>query len=111
MSKKRFFIAFFIIAILHIGLVLLFGTQKNGFHEDEYYTYWSVSSESIGPSNFTWQTGHDLQNRFLVRDGMEFSYRLVGSNQAKDVHPPLYYMALHTLMSFFSNIFYKWLVS
>ncbi len=108
MTKKKFYLGIIIIAIIHIGLCLFFGMQKAGFHEDEYYTYWSVSCEDVTPANFTWHTGHEMQQRFLVKEGEQFSYDMVIKNQAADVHPPLYYMALHTLMSLFAGSFYKW---
>ena len=108
MTKKRFYIGIILIAIVHIALCLFFGSQKAGFHEDEYYTYWSVSCEDVTPANFTWHTGHELQQRFLVQPGEQFSYDMVVKNQAADVHPPLYYIALHTLMSLFAGRFYKW---
>lgn len=108
MTKKRFLIWAVVIAFIHIGLVIFFGTQKEGFHEDEYYTYWSVASEQIEPTNFAWNTGDGLKSRFYIREGQQFSYDLVVRNQAEDVHPPLYYLTLHTFMSFFVNSFYKW---
>ena len=36
MTKKQFIIGALLIALLHIGLVICFGMQKQGFHEDEY---------------------------------------------------------------------------
>lgn len=109
MTKKKFLFWAVIIAFIHIGLVILFGTQKQGFHEDEYYTYWSVSSEhSLNPANFSWNTGYGLQSRFFVKEGQQFSFDMVVHNQEEDVHPPLYYLALHVFMSFFANSFYKW---
>lgn len=108
MTKKKFLIWAIVIAFIHIGLAVFFGTQKEGFHEDEYYTYWSVASEQIEPTNFSWNTGDGLKSRFYIREGQQFSFDLVVRNQAEDVHPPLYYLALHTFMSFFVNSFYKW---
>ena len=110
MTKKQFIIGAILIALLHIGLVICFGMQKQGFHEDEYYTYWSVSSnsESLVPSNMSWHSGQELQSRFFVRAGERFSFDRVIQNQAEDVHPPLYYLALHVFMSLFANHFYKW---
>ena len=110
MTKKQFIIGALLIALLHIGLVICFGIQKQGFHEDEYYTYWSVSSnsESLVPSNMSWHSGQELQSRFFVRAGERFSFDRVIQNQAEDVHPPLYYLALHVFMSLFANHFYKW---
>ncbi len=108
MKKERFLVWAVMIAFIHIGLVLFFGMQKQGFHEDEYYTYWSVSSENIGPANLTWFRGDILQSRFFVKEGQQFSFEMVVDNQADDVHPPLYYLVLHCFMSLFPNSFYKW---
>lgn len=108
LTKKTFLLWICLIGILHVALVLYFGAQKQGFHEDEYYTYWSVSSDNIGPANMTWHSGYNLQSRFFVKPDMRFSFDMVIQNQAEDVHPPLYYLALHTLMSFFPSSFYKW---
>lgn len=110
MTRKRFLILAAIIGIIHVGLVLFFGMKKEGFHEDEYYSYWSVSvpAEEMRPVNFSWNSGYGLQSRFLIKGDHRFDYKMVIQNQAQDVHPPLYYMALHTVMSLFPNSFYKW---
>lgn len=110
MTKKRFVILAIIIAVIHIGLVLFYGTKKEGFHEDEYYSYWSVSvtANEMKPSNFVWNCGYELQCRFLISENHRFDYGMVVQNQIEDVHPPLYYLALHTVMSLFPNSFYKW---
>lgn len=110
MTKRRFVIIAVIIAVMHIGLVLFFGAKKEGFHEDEYYSYWSVSvtPNQMQPVNFAWNSGYGLQSRFFVKEDQRFNYGMVVQNQAEDVHPPLYYLALHTLMSLAPNSFYKW---
>lgn len=110
MTRKCFGALVVIIGVIHIGLVLFFGAKKAGFHEDEYYSYWSVSvaGSEMGPDDLTWNSGYDLQSRFFVSDDHRFDYKMVVRNQIEDVHPPLYYLALHTLMSFFSNRFDKW---
>ncbi len=110
MRGKRFKVLAVVIAIIHICLVLFFGMRKEGFHEDEYYTYWSVSvaADEMKPVNFSWKSGESLQSRFFVSDSHRFDYGMVVQNQAEDVHPPLYYLALHTFMSLFPNSFYKW---
>ena len=43
MTRKRFIALAVLIGIIHVGLILFFGMKKEGFHEDEYYSYWSVS--------------------------------------------------------------------
>ncbi len=59
MTRRRFLILAVIIGIIHVGLVLFFGMKKEGFHEDEYYSYWSVSvpAEEMRPVNFSWNSG------------------------------------------------------
>lgn len=110
MTKRTFLCLTFLIAALHIILVIAFGMQKQGFHEDEYYTYWSStnSSEITIHSNYTWRSGYDLMNRFFVHDGERFHFSAVVKNQAEDVHPPLYYITLNIFMSLFAGRFYKW---
>lgn len=110
MTKKWFAVLAIVIAVVHVGLVVFFGVKKAGFHEDEYYSYWSVSvaPNEMTPVNFTWKSGYDLQSRFFIRNDHRFDYETVVQNQIADVHPPLYYLALHTIMSFFPNSFYKW---
>lgn len=39
----------------------------------------------------------------------DFAYHSVISNQAADVHPPLFYLLLHTLSSIFQGSFSKWM--
>ena len=110
MTKKTFWTWIIVIAVIHVGLILLFGMKKEGFHEDEYYSYWSsaVPGDVMKPVNFSWHSGYELQRRFLVGDDRRFDYETVIQNQCEDVHPPLYYLALHTFMSLFPNCFYKW---
>ena len=41
-------------------------------------------------------------------DGNRFNYKMVWENQAKDVHPPLYYCLVHTVCSLFPGVFSRW---
>lgn len=110
MSRKTFFTIIAIIGMLHIFLALWFGMKKEGFHEDEYYTYWSsaATTEMKPYGNYQWHSGYELQSRFFVKRGEQFSFSEVVSNQEEDVHPPLYYLSLNVVMSLFPNQFYKW---
>ena len=45
---------------------------------------------------------------FTVQRGHEFDYATVWKNQSEDVHPPLYYVFVHTISSFFPGSFSKW---
>lgn len=45
--------------------------KKEGFHEDEYFTYWSGAGTAVSevtPSGGrAWTSGYDLQRKFLVQ--------------------------------------------
>lgn len=44
-----------------------------------------------------------FENYIEVQPGEEFSYGAVFRNQTEDNHPPLFYLVLHTVSSFFPN--------
>lgn len=109
--KNRYFVGICAaILIVHMVLVLFYGVQKKGFHEEEYYTYYtSTGSTFISPySPVSEKSGYIVQRQFLVADGNQFHYDVVADAQKKAFHPPLYYLTLHTLMSLRTNSFYKW---
>ncbi|MCR4902443.1 MAG: hypothetical protein K6A23_06265, partial [Butyrivibrio sp.] len=88
---------------------IYFGYQKEGFHEDEYYTYFS-SNRSLGlyKPDRQWQSSQTIANEFMVLPGEGFNYSLVSLVQSWDVHPPLYYFIFHTLCSIAVGVFSKW---
>ncbi len=108
-GKKRYLIGYAAILTLHIVLVIVFGIQKQGFHEDEYYSYsTSTGSVDLVPYGYRWRSGAELQSQFYVRPENRFAFDQVVENQARDVHPPLYYLCLNVFMSLFPGCFYKW---
>lgn len=90
-------------------MAVYFCCQKQGFHEDEYYSYYSTSRTfGLFVEDGTW-TGHDAYyNEFVVLEGEGFQYGLVKLVQSWDVHPPVYYWILHTICSLFPGKFSKW---
>lgn len=56
----------------------------------------------------TWVTGEYYQNYLTASDENRFHYVSVYYNQRADVHPPLFYLMLHTVSSFFPGVFSKW---
>lgn len=108
----KFKIFWMLILCVHVFLAVMFGMQKEGFHEDEYFTYWSsagTSASDITPSGGrSWTCGYDLQRKFLVQSENRFDFAQVIQNQVEDVHPPLHYLLLNVLMSLRPERFYKW---
>ena len=100
---------FCLIFILSTALSIYYGFQKQGFHEDEYYTYFS-SNRSLGlyQPDRQWQDRQTVLDEFVVRKGEGFNYGLVKLVQSWDVHPPFYYFIFHTLCSLVPGVFTKW---
>ena len=102
---------FGIILIFVVSLIvsIYFGYQKSGFHEDEYYTYFS-SNRSLGlyQPDRQWQDRQTILDEFSVKKGEGFNYGLVKLVQSWDVHPPIYYWIFHTICSLTPGVFTKW---
>ena len=97
------------IIALQVLCALYFGGQKAGFHEDEYYSYYS-SNRTAGfyYDDRTWTEMSDWRKEFTVEKGSGFDFGMVHLSQSWDVHPPLYYDILHLVCSLTPDIFSKW---
>lgn len=94
---------------MQMALAVYFCAQKQGFHEDEYYSYYSTSrTYGLAIEDGAWMAHDAYYQEFTVLDGQGFQYGLVKLVQSWDVHPPVYYWALHTICSFFPGQFSKW---
>ncbi|MBQ3796639.1 MAG: hypothetical protein II842_10205 [Butyrivibrio sp.] len=98
-----------LIFVISLAVNIFFCFQKMGFHEDEYYTYYS-SNRSIGlyQPDRQWQDRATITEEFTVKPSESFNYGMVSLVQSWDVHPPVYYFIFHTICSFFSLVFTKW---
>lgn len=101
-------------------LILMAGTIacKQNYYIDELFSYglanhtWE-NGESISPSPklapHTYESGGAPFYEYLtVQPGKRFDFVNVWRNQIHDVHPPLYYLTLHFVCSFFPSHFTKW---
>ncbi len=106
----RFLTAGMFILGLHMALLLFFGLQKNGFHEEEYRSYRVSAGHTAYELLHSDKelSGYDVQKQFLVTDGNRFGYRAVAEAVKAERRLPLYYLALNSLMSLAPNSFYKW---
>ncbi len=57
---------------------------------------------------YTWTEGSVFTDYLTVQPTERFSYGSVIYNQSLDLHPPLYYILLHTVCSLFPNHFSRW---
>lgn len=101
-----------ILLILQIGLIVYFGYRKDSYFVDEVLTF-NLSNGFYLPllgdaSKYfdQWLPGSFFHNALSVT--VPFSFGSVFFNQAADVHPPLYYSAIHLICSLTVGEYSKW---
>ena len=108
-GTKRYRIVFILIWAVQMAAAFYFCTQKQGFHEDEYYTYYSTArTNGFYLNDGEWMDRDVYRNEFVVLPKERFRYGLVRLVQSWDVHPPVYYWVFHTVESLTPNVFSKW---
>ena len=109
---------FFILAIILLTIILCltyvhFGSTNIGYDGDEVFSYLSSNAEQgykklAALKDHTWYPSSYFRNALSVPSSCQFHYEIPIRNQATDVHPPIYYMLLHTICSFFPESFSMW---
>lgn len=110
-KKSKYSIPF--VFFLLFCLLLYLGSKKAGYHLDEILTY-SLSNNSEYPFPYT-----NAFNRWLPKDYFyelltvsadgRLDFGSVISNQIADVHPPIYYILIHSISALFPGVFSKWI--
>lgn len=110
MKNKRFFLPCMIgLLLVQLVAVLWFGMQKQGYHYDEYYSYYSSNvTYALVPSDMEWKDTAEIRSEFMAMEGEGLGYGMVKLMQSLDVHPPLYYYLLRTVCWLSKGIFSKW---
>lgn len=99
-----------LLLLLQLLVLIYYGNCKAGFHEDEFYSYYSTNKTAgLFVEDRTWQEKEEFRNDFVVLEKERFRYDVVRQMQSWDVHPPFYYYLLHTICSLFPGVFSKWL--
>lgn len=108
--NAKYLIGFIILWVAQMAAAFYFCTQKQGFHEDEFYTYYSTArTNGFYVENGKWMERETYRNEFVVLPNERFQYGLVKQVQSWDVHPPMYYWVFHTVASFMPGVFSKWI--
>lgn len=108
--NRKYFIWFLVIWVVQMAAAFYFCTQKQGFHEDEYYTYYATArTNGFYVEDGRWMERDTYRNEFVVLPGQGFQYGLVKLVQSWDVHPPMYYWVFHTAASLVPGVFSKWI--
>lgn len=120
-EKKRFAeIILLIIIVLSLSRIIYsFAVLKQDFHSDELWSF-GLSNSYYEPFVFQsadhetlinykeWFSSKVMRDYLTVDEEHRFSYDSVIYNQVHDYHPPLYYLILHTVCSFFPGEFSPW---
>ncbi|MCM1467455.1 MAG: hypothetical protein NC086_04855 [Alistipes sp.] len=101
-------------------IIYCFEVKKKDFHSDEIWSYGPANSYEMGyfysqdPAQnvlshyHEWVPGEELDSYMTVRKGERFAYGMIYKTIAKDLHQPVYYWLLHTICSFFPDVFSWW---
>lgn len=109
-GKRKYVVCFVILWVLQMAAAFWFCAKKQGFHEDEYYTYYSTSrTNGFYVEDGKWMARDAYRDEFVVLPGQRFQYGLVRQVQSWDVHPPMYYWVFHTVASLVPGVFSKWI--
>ena len=116
LAEKSFLISLTVTLFL-AGVFIAVGNLKLGFNVDEIYTF--------GLSNHQYSESHSLHLSLIdgisydgeeiwkayteVSEDGRFDYSNVFENQTHDVHPPLYYVLIHTVSSLFPGMSVIWI--
>ena len=110
MKNRKIFLPCMIgILILQLITVFWFGEQKQGFHYDEYYSYYSSNvTYALVPTDMEWKDTEEIRSEFMAIEGEGLGFGMVKLMQSLDVHPPLYYYLLRIVCFLSAGIFSKW---
>lgn len=113
-KKRTWSVAVLILILLiQLGLTICFGQKKSGYFVDEILTYTlSNYPEDHGYVHYkttgTWVEGTFFQAAMRAQGERRFDFSIPYHNQENDVHPPLYYFAVHFIASLFPGIDMRW---
>ena len=106
---KKDWLLLALLLLLQCTLLIYFGSTKQGMHFDEVYSYFTTNSSGGRTANDgAWLSGEDIRKDFYVRQGEAFHYGEVIREQSYDVHPPVFYLLLHTVCSLMPGVFSMW---
>jgi uncharacterized membrane protein len=105
---------FWLLLLFQILIIIHYGTRKLNLFGDEIWTF-NLANRYFEPfigdaSRYynQWLDWNFWNATLTVLPEHRFSFDSVFYNQAHDVHPPLYYILIHTVCSLFPEQFSKW---
>ena len=107
------FLFIFMVA-LQLMIIINFGVQKEGLFVDEIWSfnlanhYYHPFLKSASGCFNRWIFQDDWIRTLAVSIEHRFNYDSIIYNLSQDVHPPIFFIALHTVCSFFPEQFSRW---
>ncbi len=92
-----------LICLVQLGIFWYYGNKKTFLMCDELFTYTSSNNAEIQAFDMPlnqWLDKEWYLSQTTATQEHTFEYAIPYRNQVADVHPPLYYMLIHTLSSF-----------
>ena len=72
-TKRNYIVIFLMIWAVQMAVAFYFCVQKQGFHEDEYYTYYSTArTNGFYVEDGQWMERDTYRNEFVVLPGQGF---------------------------------------
>lgn len=111
---KKIKIYWLFILLIQIIVIVIFANNKNNFFVDEIYSFAFANSYYM-PTYLNSDyynvilNGEFWHNILTVQESERFDIKSVIYNIQTDVHPPLYYIILHMVSSFFPDVLSKWI--
>ncbi len=110
-DKKTVIFVLIMIGVLQLSLSLFWADKKSYLFMDEVFSY-ATSNRAEGTAAelpaYEWLDERWLLDYVTVDEEHTFEYSIPYKNQASDVHPPLYYLFLHTACSLIPEEFSYW---
>lgn len=110
-KEKKIIRIFIFICILQLMLSLFWASQKSYLFMDELFSYASANRAEGGNARLPageWLDEEWLLDYVSADPEHTFEYSIPYRNQDTDVHPPLFYMFLHTACSLIPGRFSYW---
>lgn len=108
-QNKWFVPGMILLFVVQLCAAFWFCSQKQGYHYDEYYSYYSSNvTYGLSPTDMEWKDTAEIRSEFMVMPDAGVDYGMVRLMQSWDVHPPLYYYVLHTVCGMSKGVFTKW---
>lgn len=108
-NKSKIVIIICIIGLLQLAASIYFAGQKNYLFFDEVFSYPAANNtKELEFYENQWMDGEWFEQFMSVSPDQRFNYRIPYENQIDDVHPPLFYMFMHTAGSLIPGEFSVW---